>query len=190
MKDKDTNNLELLTEEIVNNKNRTIFNALLNAFNNKKPVLIDSESSAGMGKPDIIRDFGYNIAAENIRKPVLWETLKKEQKRHILRNAEKYFVIVDAHITQMELPDVTGLAYAFNDKDYLEYKVPQWSHLCITENAMGLISVDELDRGSEQMLNSILRVVTASPSKMVLIAVGNPNNITPTLLNRFEIIKF
>jgi len=138
---------------------KMLWHSLYDAWDAKPKNAILIYGDPGVGKSDIVRDFGCNVAAENNRKPVLWETLTKEQKKHVLLNAKDYFVIVDKRANQMEPPDVTGLANVFNDKDYLEYKVPQWLYLCAVENAMGILFLDELNQGSEQTLKSLFSIV-------------------------------
>ena len=100
--------------------------------------------ATGIGKSDSVRKKASELAKENKREYVEWNKMTKEQKHEYAESPEKYFVLMDIRLSQMDPSDLRGLP-SLNGKDVCEWKVPFWEDVISKEGSKGIVFFDEIN---------------------------------------------
>jgi len=131
-----------------------------NAYNTKQALLIYGDP--GLGKSDITRSFAKRTNQtkyQNQREFVNWSKLSNAQKKEVISEPTKYFVLIDVRTAQLEPSDLVGIPNIQGKEGYLETLQPKWIYLMSQEGSDGILFLDELNQGSEQVLKALYEVV-------------------------------
>jgi hypothetical protein len=172
--------------------------ALLNqSYNTKKPLLIYGDP--GIGKSEIVQNTSEQIANKKNKIYKQWAKLSKEERGEVINNPEKYFIFIDQRAASLEPTDFSGIPSITDPSPYLVTKQWDWIFLFSKPDSDGLLFLDEINQGDEQVLKSLFKVVldkqagdTAFSKNIAVMAAGNlgaefGNRPIPlALTNRFK----
>jgi hypothetical protein len=99
--------------------------------------------ATGIGKSDCVRKSGQIMAKETQREYIEWNKISKEKKREVEENLDKYFILMDIRLSQMDPSDLKGLPGL--DGDVCDWKIPYWLSILCKENARGIAFFDEIN---------------------------------------------
>jgi GTPase SAR1 family protein len=131
-----------------------------NAYNTKQALLIYGDP--GLGKSDVTRSFAKRVnhrKYQGQREFVNWSKLNNASKKDVITNPQKYFVLIDVRTAQLEPSDLVGIPNIQGKEGYLETLQPKWIYLMSQEGSDGILFLDELNQGSEQVLKALYEVV-------------------------------
>lgn len=167
------------------------------SYKTKQPLLIYGDP--GLGKSAITRQFAESIADSKNRTFKYWNRCRADLKRKILSEPSKYFVLIDVRCAQIEPADIVGIPDIKSLKAYIESKQPIWIYLMSLVGSDGILFLDEINQGHEQVLNAMFEVVldrsaggTPFAKGWGIIGAGNldeehgNNALKPALTNRFS----
>ena len=131
-----------------------------NAYNTKQALLIYGDP--GLGKSDVIKNFAKRVNQRKYsgqREFVNWSKLNGAQKKEVINDPSKYFVLIDIRTAQLEPSDLVGIPNIQSKEGYLETLQPKWIYLMSQDNSDGILFLDELNQGSDQVLKALYEVV-------------------------------
>jgi hypothetical protein len=158
----------------------------------------------GLGKSEMVTSFARSKAGDMDREfeYINWHDASEEEKRTIIEQPAKYFVLLDLRIAQLEPTDFAGMPipdFGAEKTPYVEAKPQDWAYLLTRPDAAGILFLDEINQGDDQTLKSLFQVVLDHKvggkrmSKSVAVfGAGNlgaefgNEPIPPALANRFE----
>ena len=148
------------------------------SYQSKQPLLIYGQP--GLGKSDIVRSYCNDAAQDKHKIYKNWNKSTTEEKVSMLKNPEKYFVLIDVRTAQLEPSDFVGIPDISSGAPYLETKQPKWIYYMSLLNSDGILFLDELNQGSPQTLKALYEVVldasaagTSFSKDFVVIGAGN-----------------
>jgi len=112
-------------------------------YKTKTPIFV--YGGFGIGKSTIVKDSGVEIAKERKKEFVEWGKTTKEKKMEMLKNPEKYFVIIDERLSQYEPSDLKGLPKFDDENEHLEWSIPLFLVYLSKPKADGILFFDELN---------------------------------------------
>jgi len=137
--------------------------ALGTAYTGKDPLLIYGDP--GIGKSSIVKRFAMSVAKKR-KKPDggtrefrIWNDVSQAEKVQIINNAEKYFVLMDVRVVNLEPSDIQGVPVMIQDVEWLSTKKNDWMVFLSKQNADGILFLDEINQGSPGVLNAFMQVV-------------------------------
>lgn len=113
----------------------------------------------GVGKSFVVRDTAFEISKESGRVFVEWNKISREKKQEVYEYPEKYFVLIDIRLSEMDETDIAGIPLLDNQRDFLEWKKPFWANLIAKENGAGIIFFDELNLASPLVQSSAYKII-------------------------------
>ena len=99
--------------------------------------------ATGIGKSESIAKSARDLAKQHHREFVEWNKISRDEKRKIEKNIDKYFILMDIRLSQMDPSDLKGLPGL--DGDVCDWKVPYWLHIITIKGAMGITFFDEIN---------------------------------------------
>jgi MoxR-like ATPase len=124
----------------------------------KEPILIYGDP--GIGKSSTVEYFAEHVAAPSRERIYRnWSECSIEEKSEIIRNPEKYFVLIIELVNKLEPSDFMGVPELNSDRPYLETKQLKWIYLMSRPGADGILFLDEINLGEPQILKSLYEVV-------------------------------
>jgi MoxR-like ATPase len=166
------------------------------AYSTKDPLLIYGDP--GLGKSTIVLNFATQTAKAKGKEFVDWFRSSNEKKKEMIENPSRYFVLVDVRTAQLEPVDFVGIPDITSSKEYLETKQPKWIYYLSQPGADGILFLDELNQGSQQVLKALYELVldrsaggTKLADEVAIMAAGNLGSefgndpIPIALTNRF-----
>ena len=184
---------------------RRTYNILKKLESSKISVLIVGEDNIdyGIGKSAIIYQYAKIRAEEEKREFVVWHELTEKEKHEILKNPERYYVLVDIKGSlirpeKLELPILKR-----NGDGEVVWEYPSFLKLFSNEKSAGLLFLDEINTVEEDlqtMFYELLyqRKIGELPikGKVFIVACGNlPSTsliakaITPQIINRCAFLR-
>jgi len=154
----------------------------------------------GEGKSSIVYEYGKRRAKELGRELVLWHELLEEEKKKVIENAEKYYVIVDIKGSMIS-PE--NLIMPFLVDEELIWKTPLWVRVFRNENSAGILFIDEINMTPSKLQSILFELIlmrkiaedSLKSKNLLVVGAGNDlesneyaNEIPKPLLNRFIVV--
>lgn len=168
------------------------------AYTSKQPLLIYGEP--GLGKSAVVKQYCKDAAASKGKTFVVWnKDIKQETKQDMMQNPDNYFTLIDVRTAQLDPTDIMGIpTNVASDTPYLEMKQMKWIYFMSLPDSDGVLFLDEINQGSQQVLKALYEVVldrsaggTSFSDNWAIIGAGNlgfehgNEPIPPALANRF-----
>jgi len=127
--------------------------------------------ATGIGKSDTVKAKGKMLAEKNQREYKAWNKLSSKEKHEIAEHPEKYFVMMDIRLSQLDPSDLRGLP-ALNGKAVVEWKIPFWLDYVTKEKAMGIVFFDEINLAPPSIQSAAYQLILDRELGEVSIADG------------------
>lgn len=127
--------------------------------------------TTGIGKSTETEVQAMKLAEEHKREYVNWNKVSKKKKHQIAENPEKYFVLMDIRLSQMDPSDLRGLP-GLDGKDVVEWKIPFWLHVATLPEIMGFLFFDEINLAPPSIQASAYQLILDRALGEVTIADG------------------
>lgn len=127
------------------------------AYQSKEPLLIYGDP--GIGKSEVVKNFSESVSKSKGRTYVNWNKLRGEAQAKVLQNPSEYFVLIDVRTAQLEPTDLIGIPDISSKAEYLETKQPKWVWYMSQPESDGILFLDEINQGSEQILKALFELV-------------------------------
>jgi len=125
----------------------------------------------GIGKSDTVREQSRVLAEKNNREYKAWNKLSSAEKHEIAEHPEKYFVMMDIRLSQLDPSDLRGLP-ALNGKNVVEWKIPFWLDYITKPDAMGIVFFDEINLAPPSIQSAAYQLILDRELGEVSIADG------------------
>jgi hypothetical protein len=113
----------------------------------------------GIGKSGMVEQTAEELAKSKGRKYVNWNKIDREEKQKVYEYPEKYFVLMDIRLSEMDETDIIGIPLLDSKNGYLEYKSPFWAKMVAKQNSSGLLFFDEINLASNLVQSSSYKVI-------------------------------
>jgi hypothetical protein len=178
--------------------------ALLEAYDAHKPLIIYGES--GIGKSVHVDNIAKKYFAPDMdREFVDWASLDGEAKMRLAADPSELqdkYVYIDTRVAGFEPADVRGMEIPGSEYAHMMPRAPLWAYFMSRPGSAGILFLDELNQGQQQVLNAFYSVIldkTAAELKFTegwtTIAAGNigdahmaVNPLPAALTQRFDTI--
>jgi hypothetical protein len=134
----------------------------------------------GIGKSHITKQVAKDLAKEEGREFVDWNTLTITERNALFGKEEKYFLFVDVRLSQNDISDLKGLPKFDDTGDSVNWKVPKWISYLSSPKTTGLIFFDEINLAHPSVLASAYQILhdrcaneTALTPKLGIVGAGN-----------------
>jgi len=135
----------------------------------------------GTGKSSLVYEYGKKRAKELNRELVIWHELSEDEKKKVIENAEKYYVIIDIKGYMINLD---GLIIPFMDNNII-WITPLWAKVFTKEESTGILFIDDINMApnlqqsilSELVLQRKIANVYLKAKNLLIIMAGNPNDV-------------
>jgi len=131
---------------------------LLDQYYQKKKALIIT-GTFGIGKSAVIRDKAKEIAIKKNKAFREWNKLSKKERREVIGNPERYFVLIDIRLAEWDSSDIKGLPDFNEGGDSIKWKIPDWAEFITLEGSDGFVFFDELNLGSPLVISSVYKIL-------------------------------
>jgi hypothetical protein len=101
--------------------------------------------TTGIGKSESMEKKARDIAKEHKREFIKWNSTTKKMKKEISEHPEKYFILMDIRLSQMDPSDLKGLPGMSDIQDTVDWKIPFWLYVATLPNAEGFLFFDEIN---------------------------------------------
>ncbi|MGC9133613.1 MAG: hypothetical protein ACP5GJ_04400 [Nanopusillaceae archaeon] len=108
----------------------------------KEKVAIGLFGGYGIGKSSLIYQYSLMKSMESGRELKIWHELTEREKKEILENPEKYFIVVDI---KGSLISLDNLVIPIPVNDGIKWEVPLWMKVLENEKSMGILFIDEVN---------------------------------------------
>ncbi|RIB35409.1 MAG: hypothetical protein BXU00_01425 [Candidatus Nanoclepta minutus] len=155
----------------------------------------------GTGKSSVVYEYGKKRAKELEGELAIWHELSEEEKEKVIKNAGKYYVIVDIK-GPMISPENLIMPLLVDEE--LIWETPLWVKVFNKEESAGILLIDNIDMApsglqstlSELILQRKIAEDSLESKNLLVAAVGNDsgsneyaNEIPKQLLNRFIVVN-
>lgn len=113
------------------------------------------EGRTGIGKSVVTRETSNELASKVDKPYVNWNKLSPDEKHKIAYEKDKYFILVDLRLSQMEPADLTGIPFPENGACI--YKKQLWAHAL--HNNPGMLFLDEMNLANPSVLSASYQVL-------------------------------
>ncbi len=185
-------------------KIETLRKILDKAYQNQKAVCLIGDF--GIGKSQIVYEWAEKKAKEENRELVLWHTLSEEQKINILKNPEKYFILVDIKLQSVGDPSkISGIPIIINGDGThkIVWEPPLFLKVLTSSQAKGVLFLDEINMALPSLQSLAFEITLQRKvgewkisDNVLIVSAGNPldvnisaNPIPKPLINRLLFIK-
>jgi len=155
---------------------KTYEEVIKRCFKTKDPLYV--AGPPGIGKSEIPRQVYRQIAKAKGLEFVLWDKVDRDKKDEMFANRNKYFVMCDQRLSQMDTTDLRGIPKLEGDK--LESLPPSWVVYFCHPDAEGTIFFDEINLATPIVVGSAYQIINDRSmsdmklsDKVALIAAGN-----------------
>ncbi len=121
-------------------KQKILFRIFDKAF--KEKISIGLFGKYGIGKSSLVYEYALMKSKELGRELKVWHELNRDEKDEIMKNPEKYFVLVDIKGSMISLDN---LIIPIPKGDKLVWETPEWMKLFSNERSSGILFIDELN---------------------------------------------
>jgi len=185
-------------------KTKTLYKILDKAYEKRKAVCLIGDY--GIGKSQMVYDWGDYRAGKEERELLIWHTLNEEEKYKVLNDVEKYFIVVDIKLQSVGDPSkISGIPIIVNGND--EHKVvwqpPLFLKVLTKPNAKGILFLDEINMAMPSLQSLAFEITLQRKvgewkvsDGVLIVCAGNPldvnisaNPIPKPLINRLCFIK-
>jgi len=128
--------------------------------------------TTGIGKSESMDKKAQDIAKDHKREYVKWNATTKGMKKDIAEHPEKYFILMDIRLSQMDPSDLKGLPGMSDSGDTVDWKVPFWLHVATLKNAEGFLFFDEINLAPPSIQASAYQLILDRALGEVTIAEG------------------
>jgi len=161
----------------------------------------------GIGKSAIIYQYAQEKAQKLGKELVFWHELSEQQKFEIIKNVEKYFIVVDIKLQSVgDISKLTGIPIIVNGNG--EHKVvwqpPLFVKALCQEKAYGILFLDEINMALTSFQSTAFEITLQRKigewklsDGVLIVCAGNPlnvnisaNPIPKPLINRLLFINF
>lgn len=158
---------------------------------------------AGIGKSEAVLQFAQSAAASEGKEFKKLSDLKDKQRFEVINDPGAYYMFLDLRASTLNPEQSTGVPdVEFGKKEgYLRFLPPDWANLITNPNFSGMIFLDEINRGNESIVNSLLqfvldRVVAERrvSDNALIVAAANIGSefsgtvaLDPALMSRFDV---
>jgi hypothetical protein len=125
---------------MVTSKQKILFKIFDKAF--KEKISIGLFGKYGIGKSSLVYEYALMKSKELNRELRIWHELNRDEKDEIMKNPEKYFVLVDIKGSMISLDN---LIIPIPKGDKLVWETPEWMKLFSNEKSSGILFIDELN---------------------------------------------
>jgi hypothetical protein len=189
-------------------KKETLFKLFQKAQEKGKSVILIG--NYGIGKSQIVYEYGEQKAKEKGKELIIWHLLTEEQKKELIENKEKLkksFIIVDIKLQSIgDISKITGIPLIVNGNS--EHKViwelPLFLKVLSQEESDGILFLDEINMASPSLQSTAFEIILQKKigewklnDNILVIGAGNTldvnisaNPIPKPLINRCVFIKF
>ena len=123
----------------------------------KIPIYIWGKT--GIGKSEVVRQKAIELAKIKGREYVEWNKTSLEEKKELLEHPEKYFVLFDIRLSQMDPSDLRGIPSMNSDIDYSRWKIPMWEYLISKKDADGIVFFDEVNLAPPSIQSASYQII-------------------------------
>lgn len=134
------------------------------------------EGRTGIGKSVITRETSSEIAKKQGKEFIDWNKISPNEKIKIAYEKDKYFILVDLRLSQMEPADLTGIP--FPDNGACIYKKQLWAHAL--HNNPGMLFLDEMNLANPSVLSASYQILLDKTvgdiplhNKVLVVGAGN-----------------
>jgi len=128
--------------------------------------------TTGIGKSESMEKKAADTAKEHKREFVKWNQTTKKEKKEISLHPEKYFVLMDIRLSQMDPSDLKGLPGMSDTGDTVDWKIPFWLYVATLENSEGFLFFDEINLAPPSIQASAYQLILDRALGEVTIAEG------------------
>lgn len=125
---------------MMTSKQKILFRIFDKAF--KEKIAIGLFGKYGIGKSSLVYEYALRKSKELDRELKIWHELNRDEKDEIMKNPEKYFVLVDIKGSMISLDN---LIIPIPKGDKLIWETPEWMKLFSNEMSSGILFIDELN---------------------------------------------
>ena len=112
----------------------------------------------GIGKSFVVKDTTQEIGQSQQRTFVEWSKLTYEQRKEVLTNPEKYFVLIDIRLSEYASDDIKGLPDFLKEENSIVWKSPYWTKALEHPNSAGVLFFDEVNLAEQSTLKSCFKI--------------------------------
>lgn len=135
----------------------------------------------GIGKSDLVREFCREMAEKYKREFIEWFDIYGEKEKEVLNHPEKYFLLVDVKLYELEPQDVKGFIFIDKDKDSVTIIPWNWMKFFYSDKSMGVIFLDELNMAHREVMKVAFQLMYQRVlgnkrirGEVLIAAAGNP----------------
>lgn len=130
------------------------------AYNNKDRALMVL-GGGGIGKSSVMLQFAQHAAKLENREFMKLSDFKDDERWEAIENPSKYYIFIDLRAGELNPEQAQGIPDVEfgRKKGYLRFLPPDWQALITNQRFSGMIFLDEINRGSEQVINSLFQFV-------------------------------
>ena len=158
--------------------------------------------ATGIGKSYTIKELAKEIAKDESREFVEWNSLSRDEKLKVYENLEKYFLFIDQRASQFDLGDFK-LPKFDNDNGTFEWCIPLVYQVICDKRAKGILFFDEFNLAPPSVQGMFYQIINDKQigehrisDGVFIIGAGNRTedkanvyDMSSPLLDRFEHIE-
>jgi MoxR-like ATPase len=160
----------------VKGNHRKLEKRILKSWQTKQPLFI--WGAVGIGKSETVREMAKKIAEDLNREFIEWNDATTEQKEDVLREPEKYFILIDKRLLQSDGTDIIGTPS--QQKQCTKWLPDEFVYIMSLEGTAGILFFDEFNLAptivqnvSQQLLLDRAVGSTSIGDQWLVICAGN-----------------
>jgi len=130
----------------------------------------------GIGKSTVIKETAKELAKEMKREYAEWNKVRDKEK--LFEHPEKYFVVADFRLSQIDPSDIKGIPMPSNGS--VVWKIPKVFEWFTLENSAGIIFFDEINLSPNTIQSSVYQIIYDKEigekplsDKVIIVSAGN-----------------
>lgn len=112
----------------------------------------------GIGKSVVVRETAKEVAQQQERIFVEWGKLSYEERKEVIANPSKYFVLHDVRLSEYDSSDLKGLPDFYQDTHAIIWKSPYWTKALEGKDSAGFLFFDEMNMAEQSTLKSCFKI--------------------------------
>ena len=113
----------------------------------------------GIGKSFIVKEIAQEKAKEKDLIFKEWAKLSEVEKEKVEKEPEKYFILIDIRLSEMDSTDIKGLPIFTNDNKAIEFKTPRWALFLENSKSNGFLFFDEINLAIPLVMSSCYKII-------------------------------